>query len=132
MAFIKKWSLRLLLLVVFVVVLLLATDNSQVVALSFLSYQTVESPLSWWVIGAFLFGMVFSMSLNVMTTTRLRLALRRARQSAEQSLVALDKVNAGTKNLATTKPVTTMPVDAKPASDVSSRAPLSTNIAKTT
>jgi uncharacterized integral membrane protein len=123
MAFVKKWSLRLLLLLVFVVVLLLATDNSQPVALSFLDYQSVEGPLSWWVIGAFLLGMVFFMALNVMSTTRLKSDLRRARRSAEQSLVALDKANAATTNLATTGPRAN-----EPASDFN--APLLTAIAK--
>ncbi|MFT4719323.1 MAG: putative membrane protein [Candidatus Azotimanducaceae bacterium] len=94
MALIKKWSLRLLLLLVFVVVLLLATDNSQLVALSFLGYQSPEAALSWWVIGAFVLGAVFSMSLNLVTTTRLKLQVRNVRHSAEQSLVALDKANA--------------------------------------
>lgn len=101
MAFIKKWSLRLVLLLVFVVVLLLATANSQSVTLFFLGYQSVEGPLSWWVIGAFVLGMIFSMTLNVVTTTRLKLDARRARHSAEQALAALDKANA------TPKPATT-------------------------
>ena len=111
MALIKKWSLRLLLLLVFVVVLLLATDNSQLVALSFLGYQSPEVALSWWVIGAFVLGAVFSMSLNLVTTTRLKLQVRSVRHSAEQSLVALDKANAAS---------------ILPASEANSLAPAST------
>jgi uncharacterized integral membrane protein len=111
MAFIKKWSLRLLLLLVFVGVLLLATDNSQLVALSFLGYESPEAALSWWVIGAFVFGAVFSMSLNLVTTTRLKLQVRSVRHSVEQSLVALDKANAAS---------------ALPASEANSLAPVST------
>jgi putative membrane protein len=111
MALIKKWSLRLLLLLVFVVVLLLATDNSQLVALSFLGYQSPEAALSWWVIGAFVLGAVFSMSLNLVTTTRLKLQVRSVRHSAEQSLVALDKANAAS---------------ILPASEANSLAPAST------
>ncbi|MFT4819643.1 MAG: putative integral membrane protein [Candidatus Pseudothioglobus sp.] len=124
MAFLKKWSLRLLLLVVFVIVLVLATDNSQQVALSFLGYQSFEGPLSWWVIGAFALGMIFSMTLNVMTTTRLKLDVRRARNSAEQSLVALDKANA-TNKLSTKESATNELTASKLASDDSSLAPLS-------
>jgi putative membrane protein len=111
MAFIKKWSLRLLLLLVFVVVLLLATDNSQLVVLSFLGYQSPEAPLSWWVIGAFVLGAVVSMSLNLVTTTRLKLQIRSVRHSAEQSLFALDKANAAS---------------ILPASEANSLAPVST------
>jgi len=111
MALIKKWSLRLLLLLVFVVVLLLATDNSQLVALSFLGYQSPEVPLSWWVIGAFVLGAVLSMSLNLVTTTRLKLQVRSVRHGAEQSLVALDKANAAS---------------VLPASEANNQAPAST------
>jgi uncharacterized integral membrane protein len=124
MAFLKKWSLRLLLLVVFVIVLVLATDNSQQVGLSFLGYQSFEGPLSWWVIGAFALGMIFSMTLNVMTTTRLKLDVRRARNSAEQSLVALDKANAMNK-LSTKEPTNELKAS-KLASDDSSLAPVPT------
>jgi uncharacterized integral membrane protein len=123
MAFLKKWSLRLLLLVVFVIVLVLATDNSQQVALSFLGYQSFEGPLSWWVIGAFVLGMIFSMTLNLTTTTRLKLDVRRARNSAEQSLVALDKANATIK-LSTEESATNELTASKLASDDSSLAPL--------
>jgi len=96
MAFIKKWSLRLLLLLAFLIVLLLATDNSQSVAVSFLGYKSALAPLSWWIIGAFVIGVMFAMAVNLVTTTRLKLDVRRAKHTAEKTQGALDKARATT------------------------------------
>ena len=78
MNLVKKWLLRLVIFIVFVVALVAATDNSQEVALTFLGMQTPTAPLSWWVLAAFLAGVLFGIVINFMTNTRLRMAARKA------------------------------------------------------
>ena len=94
MNLVKKWLLRLVIFVVFVVALVAATDNSQEVALTFLGMQTPTAPLSWWVLAAFLLGVLFALVINFMTNTRLRMAARKATRTVEKANKELDKAKA--------------------------------------
>lgn len=80
MELIKRWLFRLLLLVIFVVALLAASDNSQEARLGFLGYETPEWPLSWWILAAFVVGVLFGVLLNTWSNTKLRLKARQARR----------------------------------------------------
>lgn len=80
MEFIKRWLFRLLLLVIFVVALLAASDNSQEARLGFLGYETPEWPLSWWMLTAFVVGVLFGVLLNAWSNTKLRLKARQAKR----------------------------------------------------
>jgi lipopolysaccharide assembly protein A len=91
MTFIKKWSLRTLLLLVFIVVLLAASENSQAVALVFLDFKSPQWPVSWWMLVAFVIGLGFGLVLNTLTNTRLRLDARRAKKIVAESQRALDQ-----------------------------------------
>ena len=95
MTFLKKWALRLLIFVVFVIALIWATDNSQEVALTFLGYQSPTAPLSWWVLAAFVAGVLFGMLINFFTNTKLRMAARRATKTVQKTNKELDKAKAG-------------------------------------
>ena len=94
MIVIKRWLFRLLILVVFLVVLLAASDNSEAVALAFLDYQTPEWPLSWWVLSAFVLGVMFGLLLSMVGTTRLKLDKRRAEKAVARSNRDLDRLKA--------------------------------------
>jgi uncharacterized integral membrane protein len=83
MGFIKKTLFLFIALVAFLVALLAAADNSAEVALRFLEYETPVWPISWWMISAFVVGVVFGNLLNVVANTRLRMDARRARKTAD-------------------------------------------------
>lgn len=96
MQFLKKWSFRFLLVLVFVVAMLAASDNSQEVPLTFLDYQTPVWPISWWMLLAFLVGVVFGNILNIWSNTRLRMNARQANKQVEKTAKELDKARAET------------------------------------
>ena len=95
MAHLKKWFVRLLVLVVFVVALLVASDNSDEVRLSFLTWQTPEWPISWWMLGAFVLGTGFGLVLNFFSNTRLRMNVRQANRQISRREKELDAARAG-------------------------------------
>ena len=64
MGFIKKTLFLFIALVAFLVALLAAADNSAEVALRFLEYETPVWPISWWMISAFVVGVVFGNCLT--------------------------------------------------------------------
>lgn len=84
MNLIKRWLFRLLLLVIFVVALLAAADNSQQARLGFLGYQTPEWPLSWWMLTAFVVGVLFGVLLNTWSNARLRFKARQANRQVTE------------------------------------------------
>ena len=103
MGFIKKTLFLSIALVAFLVALLAAADNSSEVALRFLEYETPVWPISWWMISAFVIGVVFGNLLNVVANTRLRMDARRARQTADGRTQELDQARA--------QPVSQVPVE---------------------
>lgn len=94
MKFTRKWLFRLVVLVVFLVALIAATDNSQEVALGFLDWRTPEWPLSWWVLTAFVLGVLFGMVVNFLTNAKLRMQARRANRAVAKTAKELDKAKA--------------------------------------
>ncbi len=94
MKFIKNLVLWLVLLLVFIVVILAAADNSEDVVLTFLDYSTPAWPISWWVLIAFVSGVVVTSLLNFWLNTSLRLAARKARNQVQKVNKNLDKVMA--------------------------------------
>jgi len=82
MQILKRWLFRLLLLVVFLAALLAASENSAEVSLNFLGYKTPEWPISWWMLAAFVIGVLFGVMLNTWSNTKLRYKARQASKQA--------------------------------------------------
>ena len=95
MILLKKWFFRLVMALVFILVLLAASENSSPVALVFLSWRSPEWPVAWWMLLAFVLGVLFAVVLNMATNTRLKLDARKARKAVETSRQYLDKALAG-------------------------------------
>ena len=91
MNLIKKWLFRLLVVLVFVAAMLAASDNSTEVPLTFLEYKTPEWPISWWMLSAFVIGVIFGTVLNTWSYTKLRLNARSANKKVEKTVRELDK-----------------------------------------
>lgn len=94
MGFIKKTLFLLIALIVFLMALLAAADNSAEVTLRFLEYETPVWPISWWMLSAFVIGVVFGNLLNLVSNTRLRMDARRARKTADGRTQELDQARA--------------------------------------
>lgn len=90
----KKWLFRVVLAIVFLVALVAATENSQPVALTFLGYKTPTIPVSWWVLAAFVLGVIFGVVINFFTNAKLRMAARKANRSVDKANKELDKAKA--------------------------------------
>ena len=82
MIFIRKVLFFVLLVFLFVIALLAAADNSDAVALNFLDWQSPVWPVSWWMLMAFVIGVLFGMALNFYSNTLLRLDARHANKVA--------------------------------------------------
>jgi len=102
MILLKKWFFRLVMALVFILVLLAASENSSPVALTFLSLQSPEWPVAWWVLLAFVLGVLFGVVLNMVTNTRLKLDARKARKTVEATRQDLDKARASASALPNT------------------------------
>ena len=94
MNLLKKWLFRLLLFIIFVAALVGASDNSNEVPLTFLDYQTPVWPISWWMLLAFVIGVLFGTLLNTWSNTKLRISARNANKQVEKSAKELDKTRA--------------------------------------
>ena len=97
MGFVKKALFLFIALVAFLVALLAAADNSAEVALRFLEYESPVWPIFWWMISAFVVGVVFGNLLNVVSNASLRMEFRRERKIAQGRTQDLDKLKAQTK-----------------------------------
>lgn len=100
MNLLKKWLFRLVLFVVFIAALVAASDNSNEVPLRFLDYQTPVWPISWWMLTAFVIGVLFGSLLNTWSNTKLRLSARNANKQVEKSAIELDKSKAQSEDTA--------------------------------
>ncbi len=78
MTFIRKILFSVLLVCLFFVTLLAAVDNSDSVALKFLKWESPMWPVSWWVLMAFVVGVLFGIALNFYSNTMSRLDAREA------------------------------------------------------
>ncbi|MBO6556964.1 MAG: LapA family protein [Pseudomonadales bacterium] len=94
MNFIKRTFLMLIALIAAVVALLAAADNSDEVALKFLDYQSPVWPISWWILTAFVIGVLFGTVLNLVSNTRLRMDVRKANKTAAGRTKELDQAKA--------------------------------------
>ncbi len=103
MGFIKKTLFLFIALIVFLIALLAAVDNSAEVTLRFLEYETPVWPISWWMLSAFVIGVIFGNLLNLVSNIRLRMDARRARKTADGRTQELDQARA--------QPVSQMPVE---------------------
>ena len=94
MTLLKKWLFRLLLFGVFIAALVGASDNSTEVPLTFLDDQTPVWPISWWMLAAFVIGVLFGTLLNTWSNTKLRISARNANKQVKKSAKELDKSRA--------------------------------------
>tara|TARA_B100000676_G_scaffold223335_1_gene220632 strand:- start:105 stop:419 length:315 start_codon:yes stop_codon:yes gene_type:complete len=99
MAYIGKILFVVLAMVLFIVALLAAADNSDPVALQFLSWQSSVWPISWWMLLAFVVGVLFGLMLNFYRNTRLRFDARQANKIAGNRTRQLDQARADTTGL---------------------------------
>ncbi len=56
MSWIKKQLLKVSLVITFLVVAVIASENSDVVRLRFLDFESANWPVSWWLLAAFVVG----------------------------------------------------------------------------
>ena len=89
---------KLIAFMVFFIALLAASDNSEEVSLTFLQYSTPLWPISWWVLAAFVIGVVFASVINSWNNTQLKLAARKANTQVKQTNRELDLAKAGQTN----------------------------------
>ena len=94
MTFLKKWLFRLLLLVVCVLAFLAASDNSAEVTLVFLDAETPKWPISWWILSGFVIGIFFGLALSAVSTTKMKLEVRKVKKQVSKSHDALDNLRA--------------------------------------
>ena len=94
MTTIKRLLFFIIALIAATLALLLGADNSDEVSLKFLDFETPVWPISWWILTAFVIGVVFGTVLNLVTNTRLRLNVRRANKVAEGRTRELDDLKA--------------------------------------
>ena len=94
MIFIRKALFGVFLIFLFVVALLAAADNSDVVAIRFLDWQSALWPVSWWMLMAFVIGVLFGMALNFYSNTLLRHTARQANQVVVDRNRQLDQFRA--------------------------------------
>ncbi len=91
MKFVSRWLFILFLAVVAVVAVLAAYDNSSLVRLKFLEYESFEWPITFWMMTAFLIGVGFGLCLNVVANLRLRLGARKVERYAHKVEQQLDQ-----------------------------------------
>ncbi|MFT7140035.1 MAG: putative integral membrane protein [Sulfitobacter sp.] len=96
MNFIKSLLFWFVAIIVFFVALLAAVDNSDAVALTFLDWSTPAVPVSWWVLTAFIIGVVFTSMVNTWSNAQLRLKTRQANKQVTKINQSLDKAKAET------------------------------------
>lgn len=94
MSVIKRTIFILVALIAAVIALLAAVDNSDEVALKFLDYESPVWPISWWILTAFVIGVLFGAALNFVSNTRLRMDARRANKTTEGRTRELDRARA--------------------------------------
>ncbi|MBL6689622.1 MAG: LapA family protein [Pseudomonadales bacterium] len=102
MNFIKRTVFILVAFVAAAVALLAAADNSDEVALKFLEWESPVWPISWWILTAFVVGVLFGTALNLVSDTRLRMNVRKANKTAAGRTRELDQVKASSTEVQVT------------------------------
>jgi len=90
----KSLIFKLVAVIIFILVVLVASENSEKVILSFLDYDSVAWPVSWWMMTAFLSGVIVASVWNLWTNSALRLAVRKANKRSDKTNQSLDQVRA--------------------------------------
>jgi len=96
MIYIRKVLFFILATFIFIAALLAAADNSDAVSLRFLEWESPAWPVSWWMLMAFVIGVIFGSLLNLYSNTRLRMNARAASKTAESRTRELDEARANT------------------------------------
>ena len=91
MAVLKKTIFMVVALTVFIIALLAVADNSDEVTLKFLDYKSPLWPVSWWMMLAFVAGLLFGFLLNLVSNTRLKMDVRTANKVAADRGKALEQ-----------------------------------------
>jgi uncharacterized integral membrane protein len=94
MKILKILLFRFVAVVLFAVALVAASGNSEEVSLTFLDMTTPTWPISWWVLSAFVCGVIFASIVNTWTNTGLRLTARKANKVIEKTNRDIDLVKA--------------------------------------
>ena len=100
MKLIRKILFFFLAPVVFVVVLLAAVDNSDEVALKFMGHATPAWAVSWWVLTAFLLGLLSGILLSLLSRMKMGRELRRTSKMKADLARDLDHARARTSGQA--------------------------------
>jgi uncharacterized integral membrane protein len=100
----KSLIFKLVAVIIFILVVLVASENSEKVILSFLDYDSVAWPVSWWMMTAFLSGVIVASVWNLWTNSALRLAVRKANKRSDKTNQSLDQVRAVKTPATTTEP----------------------------
>ncbi|MDG1204489.1 MAG: LapA family protein [Pseudomonadales bacterium] len=100
----KSLIFKLVAVIIFILVVLVASENSEKVILSFLDYDSVAWPVSWWMMTAFLSGVIVASVWNLWTNSALRLAVRKANKRSDKTNQSLDQVRAVKTPGTTTEP----------------------------
>ena len=96
MSFLRKALFSVFLVLFFLIALLASIDNSDAVALQFLSWRSPVWPLSWWMLLAFVLGMFLGVALSFYRNARLRFDVRNANKIAVDRTRQLDQIRAET------------------------------------
>ncbi len=94
MTFLKKWLFRLFLFIVCIAAFLAASDNSAEVTLVFLDAESPRWPISWWILSGFVIGVFFGLLLAAVSTTKMKLEVRKVKKQVSKSHGALDNLRA--------------------------------------
>ena len=101
----KSLIFKLVAVIIFMLAVLVASENSEKVILSFLDYDSVAWPVSWWMMTAFLSGVIVASVWNLWTNSALRLAVRKANKRSDKTNQSLDQVRAVKTPATITEPV---------------------------
>jgi putative membrane protein len=91
----RKFLLVLFLMIVFILVLVAVTDNSSLVALTFLTYATPQWPIAWWILIAFLVGILFGYLMSLGSNVRSKVTALKSRRELEKTNTRLEQLQQG-------------------------------------
>jgi uncharacterized membrane protein YciS (DUF1049 family) len=92
MTSLKKLLLALLLAIVFILVLIGVTDNSSLVALTFIDYSTPQWPIAWWVLIAFAMGVLLGYLIGFGGNVKTRIEVMKSRRELQKSNQRLEQL----------------------------------------
>lgn len=93
----RQFLLVLFLSIVFILVLVAVTDNSSLVALTFLSYATPQWPVAWWILIAFLIGILLGYLMSLGGNVRSKVTAMKSRRDLEKTNTRLEQMQQDAK-----------------------------------